>query len=108
MGVSKTESFTESQNRIAILADALSHPARIAILDFLKAQSACVCGDIVSELPLSQSTVSQHLKVLKQSGLIKGVISGANTCYCIDNEVWDTAQKVFSEFLQPIVIKECC
>ncbi|SEF66337.1 transcriptional regulator, ArsR family [Halpernia humi] len=84
MGATKTEHYTDSQNEIAILAKALGHPARIAILQYLATVNTCICGDIVNELPLSQPTVSQHLKELKNAGLIKGNIEGNSICYCID------------------------
>lgn len=74
MGATKTDYFTERQNQLAALAKALAHPARIAILDYLLKVNACVCGDIVNELPLAQPTVSQHLKELKTAGLIKAVL----------------------------------
>ena len=74
MGTTKTENFTESQVRIAQLAKAIGHPARIAILQYLIGCNSCVCGDIVDALPLAQATVSQHLKELKRAGLIKGRI----------------------------------
>ena len=92
MGLSKTEEFTVKENRLAVYAKALAHPARIAILQLLIKKQACICGDIVDELPLSQSTVSQHLKELKVAGLIKGDIDGAKTCYCIDEKEWENAK----------------
>ena len=92
MGLAKTEEFTKAQNDLAKTAKALGHPARIAILQFLVKTKACVCGDIVDELPLSQSTVSQHLKELKNAGLIKGNIEGPSVCYCIDERGWSKAQ----------------
>lgn len=87
MGTTKSNQFTTEQNRLADLYKALAHPARIAILQLLINKSSCICGDIVDELPLSQSTISQHLKELKKTGLIKGEISGVRTCYCIDDKV---------------------
>ena len=84
MGISKKEEFSVTDNKLAKYTKALSHPARIAILKLLIKRQACVCGDIVDELPLSQSTISQHLKELKEAGLIKGDIDGAKVCYCID------------------------
>ena len=93
MGVTKSEEFKLKDNLIANYAKALAHPARIAILRFLIQKQACVCGDIVDELPLSQSTVSQHLKELKQAGLIKGDIDGAKVCYCIDKKEWKKAKE---------------
>src|ERR1043166_4605531 len=91
MGLTRTEEFTIRDNKIAAYAKALAHPARVAILQILIKRQACICGDIVDELPLSQSTVSQHLKELKESGLIKGEIEGAKVCYCIDEKEWENA-----------------
>lgn len=93
MGATKSEEFTLKDNRIAKYAKALAHPARIAILRLLIQKQACICGDIVDELPLSQSTISQHLKELKQAGLIKGDIDGAKVCYCIDEKEWKAAKE---------------
>jgi len=108
MGLTKTEEFTKAQNEMAVLAKALGHPARIAILQFLIKTKSCVCGDIVDELPLSQSTVSQHLKELKNAGLIKGDIDGPSVCYCIDEKAWSKAKaqlgKLFESFKEP----GCC
>ena len=98
MGKSKTASFSEESNTLAEMAKALSHPARIEILKFLLQAESCVCGDIVSALPLSQSTVSQHLKALKDSGIVKGSISGPNVCYCIDPLVWSSFSVILSAF----------
>ncbi len=92
MGATKSDSFTLRENRLAKYARALAHPARLAILQLLVSKQTCVCGDIVDELPLSQSTVSQHLKELKQAGLIKGDIEGARVCYCISEKGWKAAQ----------------
>lgn len=87
MGTTKTEFFTESQNTTAMLLKALGHPARIAIIEYLLKVNTCICGDIVNELPLSQPTVSQHLKELKSVGLIKGSIEGNTICYCLDETI---------------------
>src|SRR6476659_4051988 len=92
MGATKAEEFSVKDNRIARYAKAFSHPARIAILKVLIQKQACICGDIVEELPLSQSTVSQHLKELKEAGLIKGDIDGDKVCYCIDQDEWESAK----------------
>ena len=92
MGVTKSYEFSVKENRLAKYAKALAHPARIAILKLLATKATCQCGDIVDELPLSQSTVSQHLKELKEAGLIKGEIDGAKVCYCIDEKEWKAAQ----------------
>lgn len=89
MGTTKSDKFTTEQNKLANVFKALGHPARIAIVHTLIKQNSCACGDIVDDLPLSQSTVSQHLVELKNAGLIKGTISGPSVCYCIDTEVWN-------------------
>lgn len=107
MGLSKTEDFTKSQNELAALAKALGHPARIAILQFLAARKSCVCGDIVDELPLSQSTVSQHLKELKKVGLIKGEIEGPSVCYCLDEKTVQRASKILGDLLTTVT-QSCC
>lgn len=97
MGATKAEEFTVKDNHIAKYAKALAHPARVAILKLLIQQKTCICGDIVEELPLSQSTVSQHLKELKEAGLIKGDIEGAKVCYCIDEKKWNIAKNLLSD-----------
>ena len=100
LGVTKAEEFSVKDNRLAKYAKALSHPARIAILKLLIQKQACICGDIVEELPLSQSTVSQHLKELKSAGLIKGDIDGAKVCYCIDEKEWKAAKNYLNELFE--------
>ncbi|HEX2684835.1 MAG TPA: metalloregulator ArsR/SmtB family transcription factor [Ferruginibacter sp.] len=100
MGISKAEEFSVADNRLARYAKALSHPARIAILKVLLKKQACICGDIVDELPLSQSTVSQHLKELKEAGLIQGEIEGASVCYCIDPKEWDAAKRYLNSLFE--------
>jgi ArsR family transcriptional regulator, arsenate/arsenite/antimonite-responsive transcriptional repressor len=106
MGTSKKEAFSTEQNRLADLAKALAHPARIAILAYLSRKDVCMCGDIVEELPLSQATVSQHLAELKRVGIIKGEIDGPRVCYCINPGVWQEAQQLLMKFLgNP---KKCC
>jgi DNA-binding transcriptional ArsR family regulator len=108
MGATKTQEFTKTQNELAAIAKALGHPARVAILQFLASKQSCICGDIVDELPLSQSTVSQHLKELKNMGLIKGSIDGPSVCYCIDMEAWNQAKSrlvgLFDSYKDP----SCC
>ena len=105
MGISKTDDFTLRDNRIAKYGKALSHPARIAILQLLIKKQSCICGAIVEELPLSQSTVSQHLKELKEAGLIKGQVDGAKVCYCINDKEWENAQMalrtLFTAYTKP-------
>ena len=108
MGLSKTEDFTKTQNDLAILAKAMGHPARIAILEFLIKSKACICGDIVDELPLSQSTVSQHLSELKKAGLIKGNIDGPSVCYCIDEKAWNKAKRMIGGLFESYQGQDCC
>jgi len=108
MGLSKTDDFTRTQNDLAALAKALGHPARIAILQFLIKTRSCVCGDIVDKMPLSQSTVSQHLKELKKVGLIKGDIEGPSVCYCIDEKVWGKTKRMLSDLFESYQGKDCC
>ena len=110
MGVSKTENYTSKELSIAKYAKALSHPARVAILHVLLKKQSCICGDIVDELTLSQSTVSQHLKELKEAGLIKGDIDGVSVCYCIDEKEWKKASATLSGFMELLKEKkvDCC
>lgn len=110
MGASKTDSFNDHQNELAILAKALGHPARIAIIEFLLKVDTCICGDIVNELPLAQPTVSQHLKELKNAGLIKGNFEGATICYCINESGFEKIKGFFLEVTQHLEKskKQCC
>ena len=109
MGLTKTEMFTEQQNKIALFAKAFGHPARVAILQHLFRIDACVCGDLVDEIGLAQPTISQHLKELKQLGLIKGNIEGTSVCYCIDKENWGTMKEIMLPFLdQDLSQENCC
>lgn len=106
MGITKTNLFTENQNEIAILAKAIAHPARVAIIEYLIKVNVCICNDIVNELPLAQPTISQHLKELKNAGIIKGNIEGNAICYCINEPVFNKIQGLFGAIL-PIQNK-CC
>ena len=110
MGLTKTELFTASQNELAVIAKALAHPARIAILEYLLKVNDCICGDIVNELPLAQPTVSQHLKEMKTAGLIKGNIEGTAICYCINEEVINMLSAYFNGVAGKITQKkkDCC
>ncbi|KRB55659.1 helix-turn-helix transcriptional regulator [Flavobacterium sp. Root186] len=108
MGATKTEHFTEKQNQIATIAKALGHPARIAIIEYLLKVNECICGDIVNELPLAQPTVSQHLKELKNAGLIKGNIEGNAICYCIDETTFDILKAYFSNVITVTKEQKCC
>ena len=107
MGTTKTFEFTVKHNILAKYAKALAHPARISILQLLAKKQTCICGDIVDELPLSQSTVSQHLKELKHAGLIKGDIEGAKVCYCIDEKGWKAAQQSLNKLFDSFT-GNCC
>lgn len=96
MGITKSDIYTEEQNQVAAYAKVLGHPARIAILQELIERNSCVCGELVSEIGLAQATVSQHLKELKNAGIIKGEVEGTSVCYCIDTEKWNEVKKVFT------------
>lgn len=109
MGATKTLDYRTKEIAIAKYAKALSHPARIAIINLLLKKQSSICGDIVLELPLSQSTVSQHLKELKQSGLIKGDIDGVSVCYCIDEKEWTKAKSILAALFETTIAKnKCC
>ncbi len=108
MGLTKTEHFTEYQNRLSGYFKALAHPARIAILQVLIDRNACVCGDIVDELPLAQPTVSQHLKELKNAGIIKGSIEGTSICYCVDETAWTEIGGLLNDFMKSFKAETCC
>ncbi|GLR16961.1 ArsR/SmtB family transcription factor [Portibacter lacus] len=105
MGTSKTEKFTKEQNEIASIAKTLGHPARIAILQHLVKVNSCICGDIVDEIGLSQSTISQHLKELKREGIIKGEVEGRKVCYCINTERLDIVSTIFNGMFKRF---SCC
>lgn len=110
MGATKTDHFTDGQNELAVLAKALGHPARIAIIEYLLKVDSCICGDIVNELPLAQPTVSQHLRELKTAGLIKGSIEGTSICYCIDESGIEKIKGFFQHITEHLDKKrnECC
>lgn len=108
MGLTKTEIFTDRQNKLAQMMKALGHPARIAIIQHLLKSQACICGDLVEELGLAQATISQHLKELKNVGLIQGTIEGTSVCYCIDPKVWEQYKTAFNKFFVPYVNKDSC
>lgn len=110
MGATKTILFTKEQNDMAVMAKAIAHPARIAILQYLVKKNACVCGDLVQELGLAQATTSQHLKELKNAGIIQGNIEAASICYCIDPKVWNKYHSLFSSFFNKVDLSgaKCC
>lgn len=110
MGTTKTDLFTKEQNEMASLAKAFGHPARVAIMEYLMKTNACICGDIVDALPLAQPTISQHLKELKNAGLIKGNIEGTAICYCINQETIEKMQAYFGGMINALFEKSnnCC
>jgi DNA-binding transcriptional ArsR family regulator len=108
MGLTKSEIFTDKQNKLAQMMKALGHPARIAIIQHLLKASACICGDLVDELGLAQATISQHLKELKNAGLIQGTIEGTSVCYCIDGKIWNQYKATLENFFVPYTNKGCC
>jgi ArsR family transcriptional regulator len=108
MGVTKTENFTPAQNELASIAKALGHPARIAIIQHLLKVNSCICGDIVDEVPLSQPTISRHLKELKAVGIIKGTIEGTSVNYCIDADKWRVIQSLFNGLFDTYVADQNC
>lgn len=111
MAIHKKEEFEQKEQNLAAFAKALSHPARIAILKVLAQRNECICGEIVEVLPLAQSTVSQHLKALKEANLIQGTVEGPKSCYCIN---WKAFEKFSAEFgslfskLKNSNNKRCC
>ncbi len=109
MGLAKTDRYTDQQNEIALMAKVFGHPARVAIIQHLFDINACVCGDLVQEIGLAQPTISQHLKELKQMGLIKGSVEGTSVCYCIDKDNWAAMKVLLSSFInQDLNQKEDC
>ena len=105
-----TKQYTQEQEQIARIAKAMGHPARMAILYFLARQESCYFGDIHEELPISKATVSQHLKELKEVGLIQGEIETPKVKYCINREKWEFARKLFAGFFGEYKCKDisCC
>src|SRR6476661_6646987 len=108
MGTTKAEIFTDEQNALALMLKAIAHPARIAILQEIIKAKACICGELVTELGLAQATISQHLKELKNAGLIQGTIEGTSVCYCIDPKAWQQYKSIFENFFVPYANKNCC
>lgn len=108
MGATKTDHFTDRQNQIAKIAKALGHPARIAIIEHLLKVNTCICGEIVNKLSLAQPTISQHLKELKNAGLIKGNIEGNSICYCIDKKTFEFFKNYFTKVITTVTQQNCC
>ncbi len=108
MGATKTEHFTDRQNSVATMLKALGHPARVAIVEYLMKVDDCICGDIVNELPLAQPTVSQHLKELKNAGIIQGTVEGNSICYCLDQKAMEKLQNYFTSISAKLEMKKNC
>jgi DNA-binding transcriptional ArsR family regulator len=107
MAIHKKEEFTQKEQELAAFAKAMSHPARIAILKVLANKTGCICGEIVEVLPLAQSTVSQHLKELKNAGLVDGETDGAKSCYCINWKAFEKFKNEFETLFDKLKAK-CC
>jgi len=111
MGVTKTDLFTEAQNEIALAAKAFAHPARVAIIQYLLRSDTCINGDLVQELGLAQPTISQHLRELKDIGIIQGTIEGSRVNYCINHNRWAEIKAQFNEIfnqLESSSSEDCC
>ena len=110
MGITKTDLFSAQQNQLATWAKVLGHPARIAILQYLLKQNTCVCGSLVDELGLAQATISQHLRELKDAGLITGTVEGTSVCYCIDARTWAKVRSGFNAMFDRYkpIDSSCC
>jgi DNA-binding transcriptional ArsR family regulator len=111
MGITKTELFTKEQNALAQIAKALSHPARLAILEHLIKADACITTSLVQEIGLAQPTISQHLRELKEAGIIKGSVEGVTVNYCINPERWEEVRRLFDGFFDrfvPAIDGDCC
>ena len=108
MGITKSEHFTDNQNELANLLKALGHPARVAIVEYLIQHKQCICGDIVNELPLSQATISQHLRELKQVGIIQGNIEGNSICYCLNPQVFQQITQFIGIVIESVMKNKCC
>ncbi len=98
MAQNKKDEFSKKENELADFANAISHPARVAILKEIAKRETCICGEVVEVLPLAQSTVSQHLKELLKAGLITGTVEGVTSCYCINYKTFEKFEKIFNEF----------
>ncbi|NVJ63682.1 MAG: winged helix-turn-helix transcriptional regulator [Flavobacteriaceae bacterium] len=110
MGTTKTTDYIEEHLQLADWMKALAHPARIAIVSYLSKRNSCVCGELVDFLPLSQATVSQHLKALKEAGIIQGEVEGTKSCYCLNPKKLNHIQKVLGDYLQSLRtdLNNCC
>ncbi len=105
MAINKKSEFKADEIILAEFAKAISHPARVAILKVVASRQSCICGEIVDVLPLAQSTVSQHLKELKEIGLIDGTVDGVKSCYCINWSAFEKVAAIFKDFIDKT---QCC
>lgn len=109
MGLTRIDKYTDEQVNLAQFLKVLGHPARIAIIQSIIRTDSCVCGDLVTEIGLAQSTISQHLKELKHAGIIQGTIEGTSVCYCINKETWDRLKSSLGELLNAVDANpKCC
>ena len=108
MAHTKQNEFDTAEVELAQWAKAIGHPARIAILKVLAEKDTCICGEIVDVLPLAQATVSQHLKVLKEVGIVQGTLDGPRSCYCLDNNFIKRMQDGFGAFFENLFKPSCC
>ena len=109
MGVTKTNNYTKEQIKLAGMAKVIGHPARLSILQLLLKRNSCICGEIVEEIGLSQATISQHLREMKDFGLIRGDIDGTKVCYCIDPKVYKQFKTMLAKlFSMDLDGNGCC
>ena len=107
MGASKIEIYSKEINEIAAIAKVFAHPARVAILQYISRQDACICNDLVDEIGLAQPTISQHLKVINDAGLLKGSYEGKSICYCLDIDKFQEFQSQFNTYFNQTKMN-CC
>ena len=107
MGVSKMDMYTEDIKTVAKIAKVFAHPARVAILSYISQQPSCICGDLVDEIGLAQATISQHLKVIKDAGLLEGTIEGKAICYCLNTEVFEQFKTLLNQYFSTTAAR-CC
>ncbi|MFM9422571.1 MAG: hypothetical protein RIR06_1032 [Bacteroidota bacterium] len=108
MGLSKTDEYKQTEIAMADVLKAMGHPARLAIISELVKRKTCVCGELVNTLPLAQATVSQHLKALKNAGVIQGTITGTNVCYCLNPKTFEKLKKYLDRINNQLVTNSCC
>ena len=107
MGASKVDIYSNEINEIAAIAKVFSHPARVAILQYISKQNVCICNDIVDEICLAQATISQHLKIINDAKLLEGTFEGKSLCYCLNVERFQELQSLFNSFFNQTK-SNCC